>query len=233
MNSGGRDLTVKFTVKELIHPRGNRIYSIEAMDLEGASPAGQLDNDTSKDAERKSPIAGDASQGTQSDGNGQAQFSLASRSLASVAESVISKWANRPEWRDSIIKTMRERLGKLRRDGDWRVSFGKAWQRQGDDAVMAGNRTEESIATEIPMREALRADELEMEGMGKLEDWVLMAYDRGSEKLRDDRVISALLDKGRLLSRTEARRRGKITVDGKETGDYDGSPRLPAFLPAC
>ncbi|MBB5040621.1 LPD3 domain-containing protein, partial [Prosthecobacter dejongeii] len=37
---------VKFTVKELLHPLTNRIYSIEAMELESAPPAGLLVHDT-------------------------------------------------------------------------------------------------------------------------------------------------------------------------------------------
>jgi hypothetical protein len=155
------------------------------------------------------------------------RFSLASRSLASVAESVISKWATRPEWRDATIRVMRDKLGKLRKDGDWKVSFGKAWQRTGDDSRMAGNRTLASIEAEIPMREALRADELEMEGMETLEQWVMLAFERGAERLKDDRVVSAMLEKGQLLSRSEARRQGRITSDGKEAGDYNDAPSLP------
>jgi hypothetical protein len=158
---------------------------------------------------------------------GGASFSLASRSLASVAESVISKWATRPEWRDATIRVMRDKLGKLRKDGDWKVSFGRAWQRTGDDSRMAGNRTLASIEAEIPMREALRADELEMEGMETLEQWVMLAFERGAERLKDDRVVSAMLEKGRLISRSEARRQGKITSDGKEAGDYNDAPSLP------
>jgi len=163
----------------------------------------------------------------QGDVNLDTQFSLASRSLASVADSVIAKWETRPEWKDAVIKRTRESLGKMRRDGDWKVSFGKAWQRIGDDNRMAGNRTVDSIEAEVPMRQALRADELEKAGIDGLEPWVMLAYEQGLTKLRDHPVVAAMLEKGKLMSRGEARKAGKITVDGKETGDYDGAPRLP------
>ncbi len=56
----GRPLEVKITVKELTNPSGNRVYTIEALDLGNAKPAGQLVDDAGANLpeERATPLAG-------------------------------------------------------------------------------------------------------------------------------------------------------------------------------
>ncbi len=144
-------------------------------------------------AKRSAQDLGGSGSSAQQAPGGSVEFSLSAHSLASVADAVIAKWEKRPEWREAMIDAMRTRMDKLRRDGDWRVSFGRPAQRVGDDRRMAGNRTEGSIDLDAPMRQALRADELEKAGIDALAPWVMQAYEQGGTLLRDNLVVSAML----------------------------------------
>ncbi len=48
------------------------------------------------------------------------RFSLAPRSLASVADTVLASRMKSPEFRDKFYTIAREKLSAFRRDGDWR-----------------------------------------------------------------------------------------------------------------
>ena len=75
MEMSGADYSVKFTVKELARGLGNRIYSIEAIDV-SAPPAGQLAHDTSKETARGAPIADGTTDNPSAPGKSQETHSV-------------------------------------------------------------------------------------------------------------------------------------------------------------
>lgn len=158
-----------------------------------------------------------------------ARFSLAPRSLASVADSVLASQMRKPEFREKYLELARQRLDKLRQDGEWRVSkWGQASQRVGTDTLAGRIRTSSNIEAERKFRQRSRQRELIDEGMAKLTPETLAAYEQGLTTIEDDPLVSQMLDRGKLMSKTEAAKAGKLKTDGKgNAGDYDGAPWLP------
>ena len=158
-----------------------------------------------------------------------ASFSLAPRSLASVADTVLASQMRKPEFREKYLELARQRLDKLRQDGEWRVSkWGQASQRVGTDTLAGRIRTPSNIEAERKFRQRSRQRELLDEGMAKLTPETLAAYEQGLTTIEDDPLVSTMLGLGKLMSKTEAKKAGKLTTDGKgNAGDYDGAPWLP------
>jgi hypothetical protein len=157
------------------------------------------------------------------------RFSLAPRSLASVADTVLASQMRKPEFREKYLELARQRLDKLRQDGEWRVSkWGQASQRVGTDTLAGRIRTSSNIEAERKFRQRSRQRELIDEGMAKLTPETLAAYEQGLTTIEDDPLVSQMLDRGKLMSKTEAAKAGKLKTDGKgNAGDYDGAPWLP------
>jgi hypothetical protein len=159
----------------------------------------------------------------------QAAFMMAPRSLASVADSVLAAQMRKPEFREQYLKVARERLDKLRKDGEWRVSkWGMASQREGADSIAGRIRTPANIEAERKFRQRSRQRELLDAGMATLTPETVAAYEQGLTTIKDDPLVSQMLDRGKLMSKTEAAKAGKLKTDGKgNAGDYDGAPWLP------
>jgi hypothetical protein len=169
-------------------------------------------------------------QDAQSNGESQGSFSLAPRSLASVADTVLASQMRKPEFREGFLTAARQRLSKLRDDGEWRVDKrGIASRKIGVDTRMDGIRSPASIENERKFRLRSRQRELIDAGMMQLAPETIMAYDQGVTALEDNPLISSMLnDHGKLMSKTTALRLGKLKTDGVgNAGDYDDAPRLP------
>jgi hypothetical protein len=157
------------------------------------------------------------------------RFSLAPRSLASVADTVLAAQMRKPEFREKYLALARQRLDKLRQDGEWRVDkWGNASRRTGTDTQAERIRTPANIEAERKFRQRSRQRELIDEGMATLTPATLAAYEQGLTTIEDDPLVSAMLGLGHLMSKTEAAKAGKLKTDGKgNAGDYDGAPWLP------
>ena len=157
------------------------------------------------------------------------RFSLAPRSLASVADTVLAAQMRKPEFREKYLAIARQRLDKLRQDGEWRVDkWGNASRRTGTDTQAERIRTPANIEAERKFRQRSRQRELIDEGMATLTPATLAAYEQGLTTIEDDPLVSAMLGLGHLMSKTEAAKAGKLKTDGKgNAGDYDGAPWLP------
>jgi len=153
-------------------------------------------------------------------------FSLAPRSLASVADTVLASKMRSPEFRDKFYTIAREKLSAFRRDGDWRVDKnGNASRTEGADSFVDRTRTVANIERERKFRQRSRQRELIDSGLSALSDETRLAYDAGLTALEDHHLISAMLnDHGRLMSWSTANEQGKIDAF---SGDYDGAPTLP------
>jgi hypothetical protein len=96
-------------------------------------------------------------------------FSLAPRSLASVADTVLASRMKKPEFREAFYNVARQKMEKLRSDGEWKVSkFGVASRRTGTD-TMAGrtvDKTQEQWNREMKAREGFEYDRLLRENFG-------------------------------------------------------------------
>jgi hypothetical protein len=159
----------------------------------------------------------------------ETSFSLAPRSLASVADTVLAAQMRKPEFREKYLALARQRLDKLRQDGEWRVDkWGNASRRTGTDTQAERIRTPANIEAERKFRQRSRQRELIDEGMATLTPATLAAYEQGLTTIEDDPLVSAMLGLGHLMSKTEAAKAGKLKTDGKgNAGDYDGAPWLP------
>ena len=155
-----------------------------------------------------------------------APFSLAPRSLASVADTVLASKMRSPEFRDKFYTIAREKLSAFRRDGDWRVDKnGNASRTEGADSFADRTRTVANIERERKFRQRSRQRELIESGMSALSNETMLAYDAGLTALEDHHLISAMLnDHGRLMSWSTANEQGKVDAF---SGDYDGAPTLP------
>jgi hypothetical protein len=162
----GRELTVKFTVKEIARD-GNRIYSIEAMDLSGAPSAGQSAHDTTGAAAREAPITDGANKDVPKDGAGQASMSLAPTArLEAIAKALGETGKAKPQARRDMLTRAQEMLTRAQ----------QAWELVGREAASAASETnaEATAVTEdlarlradfdIDMRETREERELELGG---------------------------------------------------------------------
>jgi hypothetical protein len=158
----------------------------------------------------------------QTDG-GEVKFSLAPRSLASVADTVLASKMKKPEFREVFYALAREKMAKLRSDGEWKVSFGTiATRRTGTDTMAANTRTASNIENERKFRFRSRQRELLEAGMNDLSPNQMMALERGAEKWEDRPRLAGIFADGKLMSKTTATKLGKY--DPKQHGDYDAAP---------
>lgn len=159
----------------------------------------------------------------QSSGESQGSFSLAPRSLASVADTVLASKMKKPEFREVFYALAREKMAKLRSDGEWKVSkFGVASKRTGTDTMADNTRTASNIESERKFRFRSRQRELIESGMNDLSPNQMMALENGTEKWEDRPRLAGIFANGRLLSKTAATKAGKY--DPKKHGDYDAAP---------
>lgn len=166
--------------------------------------------------------AGDANENAQSGGESQTSFSLAPRSPASVADTVLASKMKKPEFREALYRVAREKMDRLRSDGEWRVSrLGVASRRTGTDTLAAGDRTRGSIENERKFRFRSRQRELVEAGMNDLSPNQMMALERGTEKWEDRPLLARIFAGKKLMSMTTAKRLGKFRP---LAGDYDMAP---------
>jgi hypothetical protein len=150
-------------------------------------------------------------------------FSLAPRSLASVADTVLASRMKKPEFREAFYGVARQKLEKLRSDGEWKVDkWGNASRRTGTDTMAANTRTAANIENERKFRLRSRQRELVEAGMNALSPAKRMALEKGTEKWQDNATLAAIFENGKLMSKTTATRLGKY--DPKTNGDYDAAP---------
>jgi hypothetical protein len=150
-------------------------------------------------------------------------FSLAPRSLASVADTVLASRMKKPEFREAFYNVARQKMEKLRSDGEWKVSkFGVASRRTGTDTMAANTRTAANIENERKFRFRSRQRELLEAGMNDLSPNQMMALEKGTEKWEDRPRLAGIFENGKLLSKTAATKAGKY--DPKVHGDYDSAP---------
>ena len=136
------------------------------------------------------------------------RFSLAPRSLAAVADTVLAAQMRKPEFREKYLAIARERLDKLRQDGEWRVDkWGNASRRTGTDTQAERIRTSSNIEAERKFRQRSRQRELIDEGMAKLTPETLAAYETELTSLEDHPLVAA---KSRLR---EVTRRPSFTTE--------------------
>jgi hypothetical protein len=232
----GRTAIVRLTVRE--DANGRWIYDGLLLEPETKAPADGLIDVPALESSQGGPQT-DIQQAMQSllrralsvnDGlEMDDRFSLAPRSLASVADTVLAAQMRKPEFREKYLALARQRLDKLRQDWEWRVDkWGNASRRTGTDTQAERIRTPANIEAERKFRQRSRQRELIDEGMATLTPATLAAYEQGLTTLEDDPLVSQMLDRGKLMSKTEAAKAGKLKTDGKgNAGDYDGAPWLP------
>lgn len=157
------------------------------------------------------------------------RFSLAPRSLASVADTVLAAKMRKPEFREKYFSLARQLIEKVRRDGEWRVDrLGRASRREGMDSMADRIRTPGNIEAERKFRMRSRQRELIEQGMAGLTRETLEAYELGLTTIEDNPLVAEMLSRGKLMSKSAAAKSGKLKTDGAGmAGDYDGSPWLP------
>jgi hypothetical protein len=136
-------------------------------------------------------------------------FSLRSGDFASRMAAAFSPFQRNPELRMAIAQVAKQRAQKL--GAEW---IEKAAALRSASSIMGESRVREALAYEARMNEYL--DGLTPNARQTLE------FEPAS--LEDDPLIAAMLDHGKLMSRTTARKLGKVEA---KSGDYDGAPWLP------
>lgn len=150
------------------------------------------------------------------------RFSLAPRSLASVADTVLASKMKKPEFREALYRVAREKMDRLRSDGEWRVSkTGVASRRAGTDTLAAGDRAQGNIENERKFRLRSRQRELLDEAMNGLSPADRMALEKGTMSWADNPVLASIFEHGKLMSKSTAKRLGKFRP---LSGDYDMAP---------
>jgi hypothetical protein len=149
-------------------------------------------------------------------------FSLAPRSLASVADTVLASRMKKPKFREAFYNVARQKMEKLRSDGEWKVSkFGVASRRTGTDTMAANTRTAANIENERKFRLRSRQRELVDEGMNALSPADMGALEKGTMSWADNPVLASIFEHGKLMSKSTAKRLGKFRP---LSGDYDMAP---------
>ncbi len=136
-------------------------------------------------------------------------FSIRSGDFASRMSAAFSPFQRSPELRMAIAQVAKQRAQRL--GAEWIEKAGVL-------------RTVGSIAKEQGIREALGYDQRINAYLESLTPSARQELEFEPASLEDDPLISAMLQFGRLMSFTTAKREGK--VDAK-SGDYDGAPWLP------
>lgn len=194
MEFEGQNLTIKFTVKELIHPPGSRIYSIEAMDLEGAPSAGQsvIDN-ASKETGRKTPFTEGAKEGDSKTGGGQthSRNDLDTFSLGLYKGGGLSGGKG-VEWADGESRII-QGLAQINSDSGAEVGLVSRESEKPDAYASAGRSippyTEQASVGEIIAEEGRLIDRAKQEGFfwdaAKVQSILAKAGDKGGGSEHD------------------------------------------------
>ena len=141
---------------------------------------------------------------------GESTFSIGSGDYASRIAAAFSPFQRSPQLRLAIAQVAKARALKL----------GAEWI---DKAALIRSSTD--IDKEARMREALAYDTRMQEYLDGLTPEARQTLEQEPAGLTDDPLISAMLDYGKLMSRSTAKKLGKIEA---KSGDYDSVPRLPA-----
>jgi hypothetical protein len=136
-------------------------------------------------------------------------YSLRSGDFASRMEAKFSLFQAKPELRLAIAQVAKERALRL----------GAEWIAKGDVI-----RSAKDIGREARMREALAYEARMNEYLDGLTPNARQTLEFEPSALEDDPLISAMLDFGKLMSYTTAKKSGKVEA---KSGDYDGQPWLP------
>ena len=136
-------------------------------------------------------------------------FSLRSGDFASRMAAAFSPFQRNPELRMAIAQVAKQRAQKL----------GAEWIEKA-----AALRSASSITGESRVREALAYEARMNEYLDGLTPNARQTLEFEPAALEDDPLIAAMLDHGKLMSRTTARKLGKVEA---KSGDYDGAPWLP------
>lgn len=139
----------------------------------------------------------------------QGTFSIRSGDFASRMAAAFSPFQRNPELRLAIAQVAKARAQKL----------GAEWIEKA--AVL---RSASSIGKEARMREALDYEARMNEYLDGLTEAARQDLEFEPAGLEDDPLISAMLDHGKLMSQSTARKLGKVEA---KSGDYDGAPWLP------
>lgn len=135
--------------------------------------------------------------------------SLRAGDFQSRMEAAFSPFQKSPEMRLAVAQVAKQRALKL----------GAEWIEKA-----AALRSVASIGKESRMREALAYEARMNEYLDRLTPEARQALEWEPSALADDPLISAMLDHGKLMSRTTALQLDKLTL---KNGDYDGAPWLP------
>jgi hypothetical protein len=124
-------------------------------------------------------------------------------------EAKFSLFQAKPELRLAITQVAKERALRL----------GAEWIANGDVI-----RSAKDIGKEARMREALAYEARMNEYLDGLTPNARQTLEFEPSALEDDPLVSAMLDFGKLMSFTTAKKSGKVEAN---SGDYDGQPWLP------
>jgi hypothetical protein len=136
--------------------------------------------------------------------------SLRSGDFSSRIAAAFSPFQRSPELRMTMALVAKARAQKL----------GAQWIEKAAEIRSAAD-----IGKEARMREALAYDARMQEYLDGLTPEARQTLEQEPTGLENDPLIAAMLDHGRLMSRSTAKRLGKVEA---KSGDYDGVPRLPA-----
>lgn len=152
---------------------------------------------------------GDRIQILEENGKPVETFSLRSGDFEARAAAMFSPFQRTPELRMVIARVAKERAMRL----------GAEWIEKA--AVL---RTSASISKEQAFREADSFDRRVNDYLESLTPAARQELEFEPATLEGDPLVSAMLDFGKLMSQTTAKKSGKIEA---KSGDYDGQPWLP------
>lgn len=141
---------------------------------------------------------------------GSTSFSLRKFDFSSRMAAAFSPFQRSPELRIVIAQVAKARAQKL----------GAEWIEKA--AVL---RSSASIGKDARMREALAYETRMNEYLDGLTEVARQTLEFEPADIKSDPLIFAMLDHGKLMSFTTAKRLGKVEA---KSGDYDGAPRLPS-----
>lgn len=136
-------------------------------------------------------------------------FSIRPGDFSARMEAKFSLFQAKPELRLAIAQVAKERALRL----------GAEWIAKGDVI-----RTAKDIGKEARMREALAYEARMNEYLDGLTPNARQTLEFEPSALEDDPLVAAMLDFGKLMLFTTAKKSGKVEA---KSGDYDGQPWLP------
>lgn len=222
-------LSVRYLTETAEPPR---MYSLEALEVRDATeafhdeePSGQRvpsSAATELDSSLAEFMAGVKPEHRE---GGDVTHSLRAIRPGEAIDQALSSRLKAPEQRITFFARARDRLAKLSLDSlTWRGDF-----IEGTDSLEQRDAAIASLEKERRFRQRQRQRELRDDGMAGLQPGVLAVYQQDLATLESHPLVNAMLnDHGRLMSRTQAEKQGKLRTDGTgNAGDYDSAPWLP------